>query len=433
MIRDDDDLDYFGKASMPTARIVQLGSRKPKVGMKLFRSSKGAILPHLSNIVAILEQDPEWIGVFKYNTLSQTVMLMKRPPYEVANGPWIPRPAEDTDDSETSASLFETYQLSMATGTICEATNMVAKRNAFNPLEDYLNSLKWDGLPRIDFWPETYFSTPATTYTRVVASKTLIAAVARALNPGCQVDTVTILAGGQGIGKSSFWRALAGPEYFSDVMPDLHSKDSMDALKGNWMIEFAELSALKRSDMEAAKRFITCPVDHYRPAYGRKTITSPRRCVFVGSTNQFEFLHDQTGNRRYWPLDTPERCNLYSVIADRDQLWAEAVYRYRQGERWHLNADQEALANVCREEKLSADPWEPIISDYLIACCQDGKASSRELVESALGISAKEKWTQGIPSRIAGIMSRLGWERKLFDDHGVKTRGYKKLVTHPLM
>jgi putative DNA primase/helicase len=182
----------------------------------------------------------------------------------------------------------------------------------------------------------------------------LIQAVARALNPGCKADTVLILRGRQGSGKSTSLSILGG-DWFRDTPIDLASKDRFSALQGAWIYELAELDSLRRAEAQTLKAFVSSQRDSYRPSYGRNTRDVPRTTVFAGTTNDDEFLQDATGSRRWWVIETTT-CDAQTLRQDRDQLWAEAVHAYRQGEGWHLDTDLEESRAVMAQRYEVSDP-----------------------------------------------------------------------------
>jgi predicted P-loop ATPase len=242
-----------------------------------------------------------------------------------------------------------------------------ARRNQFDPLTEYLHSLKWDGKPRIDCWLTDYLGAPSTHYTQTVGRKALVGAVARALSPGCKNDTMPVLEGEQGTGKSTALRYLFGDRFFIDHLPDFHSKDSFQQLQGAWCVEVAELSALTKADVKDVKQFLSRLVDKFRPPYGRMAIQVARRTVFWGTVNPEEggYLRDPTGARRFWPIETT-RIDTDAILRDRDQLWAEAVFAFVAGEAWHLE-DEDDIADAKAEQarRREVHPWEPVLDAWL--------------------------------------------------------------------
>ena len=185
----------------------------------------------------------------------------------------------------------------------------------------------------------------------------MISAVARALNPGCQVDSMLVLEGPQGAGKSSAARILFGSAYFSDSLPAVNTKDASDHLRGKWGIEIPELSAMNKSDVESIKAFVSRRVERYRRAYDRAETTFQRRCVFIGTTNQDNYLRDETGNRRFWPVRVG-KIDLPALERDRDMLWAEAVYWYRQGFKWHMPRKLMPVVEAAQKSRVKVDMWQ---------------------------------------------------------------------------
>jgi putative DNA primase/helicase len=250
----------------------------------------------------------------------------------------------------------------------------VADKNRYNELQKYLKGLHWDGKRRLRRWLFKYLnaddaligdelkSRDAVRYLEKVGAKTLVAAVARAFQPGCQVDTMTILEGPQGLLKSTVWRVLGG-EWFTDAYLHLQDKDAFAIIQGMWIVEWSELEALTRAEASTVKRFLTTHKDRYRTWYGRRAGDVPRTCVFVGTVNQEEYLKD-IENRRFWPV----RCGRIDIAAlrrDRDQLWAEAVRWYRRGLSWWVRPRERKLFEVQQESRYIYDALEDKIVEYL--------------------------------------------------------------------
>ncbi|MGG6240914.1 VapE domain-containing protein [Nodosilinea sp. AN01ver1] len=249
--------------------------------------------------------------------------------------------------------------------TIC---SHIARQQSFSPVAEYLNhcaKLYPADSELLDSLGETYLGT-TTELHRVYLRKTLISAVARAFWPGCKVDTVCILSGGQGVGKSSFWKVLAGEEWFDDTVGSSSDKDERLKLHQSWFIEWAELEAVfKRKDISAVKAFITTQTDQVRPPYGRSVQEFKRPSIIVGSTNETEFLADATGNRRYWviPVEIP-MVPLQQLAVERDRIWAAVVHAFRSGERWELPSELRQAAMEDAANYITTDPWEKKVLDY---------------------------------------------------------------------
>ena len=222
----------------------------------------------------------------------------------------------------------------------------------FNPVQEYLKSCKWDGIPRLDTLFIDYLGAADNLYTRAVTRKAFTAAVARAMTPGCKYDNMVILSGPQGIGKSTLLSIMAG-DWFNDSIRTFEGKDASELLQGTWLVEVAELDAFRGSDVSRIKQFLSVRTDKFRKAYGRNTGEYPRSCVFFGTTNASEYLRDKTGNRRFWPIDTsvqPATKNIFNQLQnERDQLWAEAFVRWQAGEPLYLEGEVKKIAEEYQE------------------------------------------------------------------------------------
>ena len=212
----------------------------------------------------------------------------------------------------------------------------------------------------------TYLGAEDTPLNRAFGSRWMISAVARIMQPGAKVDHMLILEGPQGAKKSSALKVLAGAEWFTDELAEIGSKDAAQQMRGIWIIEIAELDAIGRAEVSRIKAFLTRTTDRYRPPYERYVVEVPRQCVFAGSVNPDTYLRDETGNRRFWPVRCG-RIDLDALRRDRDQLWAEAVARYREGAIWWLD-EPELIAEVKAEQdqRYHADAWDSRIDRWLV-------------------------------------------------------------------
>ena len=267
---------------------------------ELVTTNSGAPRDCVANGALILRKDPVFVGQVLFDEHRGAVVCWDLP--------WCPggdrRPWTGTDDVHF-AEWCQVRGVPLKSGTCAEAVTVVADGNRVHPVREYLDGLEWDGVARLNNWLATYagVTTGDATYVREVGRRWMISAVARVFRPGCKADAALILEGGQGAGKSSLLRALVpSSEWFADEIADLGSKDSAQDLSGKWLIELAELSALRRGDVERVKAFMSRSVDHYRPSYGRRSQDFARQCVFAGSTNSDAYLADETGNRRFWPV-----------------------------------------------------------------------------------------------------------------------------------
>lgn len=301
----------------------------------------------------------------------------------------------------------------------------LAKQRSYHPVRDYLNQVA-DSHPDIDI---SILDNIATRYfgndsaiANIYMRKTLIGAVARIMEPGCKMDTITILYGKQGTYKSTFWRKLIGSEFFSDSLVDLTHKDELAKLRRFWGLELAEIDYLfGQKAVESFKRFLSAQDDTYRPPYGRENLTVNRTCFFVGTTNKKDLLNDPTGDRRYWVLDVLTDSIPYKLLdTERDLIWAAAVKLYRQGERWDLNEQEKTLSYGSNLEYHSQDPWEDAIARYLNI---HRKVTTQEILTDALKfeINQCDLLKQ---RRVIAILQRLGCESKTVSRNGKKFRAW---------
>jgi hypothetical protein len=336
---------------------------------------------------------------------TQTVLAMSQLPWDKTSS--YPRQWTETDTIHCQLYVQASF-MRPGKETVHDAITIIANRHKRHQVRDYFNTLQWDGIERLPLLATRYFRTEDTPYTRFVCTKFMIGAVARIMKPGCKMDNVIILKGAQGKLKSSSIAALAGSDWFTDELPDLQTKDAAIQLAGKWIIEVSELSAFKRSDVETIKKFMSRSNDRYRAPYERTAADHLRQCVFVATTNDEQFLKDQTGNRRFWPL----ACGTIEVEAikrDRDQLWAEALTRYRNGERWWLEDHETKLAELEQEEHREVDPWEDRIGSYVGAL--NGMPTTVEQICFVLSIPF-EKQNSVVNGRIAKCLNNAKYFRR---------------------
>jgi predicted P-loop ATPase len=296
-----------------------------------------------------------------------------------------------------------------------QAAERACEMHRYDPVLDYLDSLRWDGKPRLDRWLTTHLGAEDTPLNQAIGRKMLIAAVRRGRHPGCKFDYVVVLEGKQGTGKSSALRTLAGDENFSD-QPLLHldSRAQQEALEGVWLYEISELVGLRRTEIETVKGFISRTSDNVRPAYGRFRVDQLRRSICVGTTNDNQYLRDATGNRRFWPVKTG-KIDLIELRFDRDQLWAEAAAAEAQGEPLLIQEYLYKAAADQQEQRLLHYPWEDALANVKgTRITVDGtrleeRISSKELLSIHLKLSA-DKQTDAASKRLRNVMNRLGWQ-----------------------
>jgi putative DNA primase/helicase len=291
----------------------------------------------------------------------------------------------------------------------------VARENRYNPIVEYLNSLTWDGTQRLDRWMVKLLGAPDNAFVRLVSPKVLISAVARAIDPGCKVDTVLVLEGEQGIKKSSAIAALFGEQYTAESVSlfDQHNKMVM-SMMGAWVVELAEFVAIARSHHASVKGLISMRRDRVVLPYARLATSHPRRCIFFGTINPEAtgYLTDSTGNRRYWPVAVT-RIDLEDIAKHRDQLWAEAAYRYSTGERWWLEPEEERAASSEQSEREEEDAWVEPLADRIM---QEGLPElTTDKALTLLGIPHERK-NKSAQMRAAATLKALGFVRSKVRD-----------------
>lgn len=327
----------------------------------------GRVKSTLDNMLKILVHDQALSGRIAFDRFASRYVAKGALPWNMTPGT---RLWTDADDAGLRWYLENKYDVT-GRDKVQDAMIMCAEQNGFNEVLDYLNSLKWDGIERLDKLFIDYLGAEDNVYTRAVARKSLTAAVARAFEPGCKYDTMPILIGRQGVGKSTLIRTI-GKKWYADGLSTFEGKEAAENIQGKWIIEAGEMAGYTRAEENASKQFLSRQVDVFRQAYGRRTQEYPRRCVFFGSSNQYEFLKDITGNRRFWPIDIEAQKatkNVYvNLPGEVDQIWAEAVVRYKNGEPLIIedNEDVLRLAETARETHMESNSKQGLINEFLL-------------------------------------------------------------------
>ena len=370
--------------------------------LSLIRDDKDRPIWNAHNAIALLLQHDDWQGVLAFNEFTVRRVLLRAVPGQ--GGGVYPRPLED-DDYTAAQAWFNNNGFPKASMEIVRAAvRKVCRHQAFDPLRDYLDNLQWDGAPRLASWLTTYCGAEPSAYVSEVGRRWCISAVARGFKPGVKADCMIVLEGAQGRRKSSALAALAGEDWFADALPQMGDKDASSYLRGKWIIEVAELEAM-RSQMDAIKAFISRQVESYRPAYGREDVYEPRRCIFAGSTNKDDWQRDETGGRRFWPVRVGS-IDVDAIARDRRQLWAEAVHLYRAGERWWLEGEEADQAQAEVAERRPDDPWRADIARVV-----EGRAevTTKEVLHELHVLPVDMTIT--LSKRVAQELVALGWVR----------------------
>lgn len=322
-------------------------------------TKSGKLLCNIANIILILENDPALAGHIVHDLFTGMDSAKDGLPWNKNANQWT-----DTDDANLRVWLEKHYDIT-GKEKIADALTAVLTRHSYHPIRDYLSGLTWDGVPRLDRIIIDYMGAEDSELNRAMSRKHFVAAVARVFNPGCKYDYCLIMSGAEGIGKSTLLRVMGG-RWFNDSITTLEGKEGMEQLRRAWVVELGELSSIKRSDVEQVKAHLSKQVDIYRAAYARRVLEHPRQCVFCGTTNEALFLKGDTGNRRFWVIPVVAELRKYrdwseAIRRDRDQLWAEAVHCYKQGEPLYLSEELEAQAKQ-RQQDFNDDNDDPIVA-----------------------------------------------------------------------
>lgn len=330
---------------------------------------KSNYLSSANNLNLIFANDPRLKNAFKSNLFDSKKYISHTMPWRRITKS---EPIKNVDYSGVRNYIESVYGI---TGSlkIEDSLNLAFEKNSFHPVQQYLGSLQWDKVPRVDSLLIDLFGAQDNIYTREAIRKMLVASVARVFKAGTKHDLVLVLVGReQGTGKSSFIKRL-GREWFSDTFMTVHGKEALEQIQGSWIIEMAELSGLKKAEVESIKHFISKQEDNFRPAYAKTSETFPRQCTFWGTTNSKDFLRDPSGNRRFMPIDVhdvkvTENAKMLEFLQDDDlldQIWAEAVHLYRSNEPLYLSREAERIAVMEQRLHSETDERAGIVEQYL--------------------------------------------------------------------
>lgn len=385
-------------------------------------TEKGAPKAIVANAICALNRHPVWTGVLAFDTFSLRTAAVRPTPWEKgSNAAFEPRGWTDTDDILT-AEWLQINGLTVGPQVARQAVEIVARRQGWHPVTEYLEGLEWDRRDRLGDLASTYLGAEKTDYTIAVSQAFLTGAVARVKRPGCKMDAMPVFEGQQGIGKNRALQVLFTP-WFSEEMANLSSKDAAMQLRGAWCVVIDELDAFSKAETTQIKAFLSRQIDRFRPPYGSRVEEFPRQCVFAGTTNKRDYLRDATGNRRFWPLGCG-RVDIEAIERDRDQLWAEARTLYEVGQRWWFDEEVAHLARREQKDRYVGDPWEEAVQRWI----SDRQQISIGEILQRLGKEEADQ-TQADQNRVVRILTAEQydcgapiWERKQRRIDGGKPR-----------
>lgn len=358
--------------------------------VRLDRTPTGRLIPNARSLGLILRNDP---AAVRYNEFMRRICLGDRP-------------LEDYDLFHLAEKIESQHGhgCTVPIARLREAVEAVARERPFHPVRDWLSGLQWDGTARIDTLLPVFYGVRDDEYTRAVGKNLLVGAVARIFDPGAKLDTMAIFEGDQGARKSSSLQTLFGPDWIAEMKATPDSRDFEASLIGLWCLELADLEGMGRTDRNRIKMQLSTRSDWIRLAYRRDPARYPRQTIFVSTANDTDYLRDPTGARRFWPV----RCgkiDLEGLARDRDQLWAEAVHRYRDGETWWEVPDQ---AKEEQEARYQFDSWEEIIAPWLAG---REEVTTTEILRDCLGILETRDHSHAAQIRVGNVLKRCGWGR----------------------
>ena len=416
-------------------RIIDLAQRRKGKALhewkpQIANNAQGGALPTLANALILLGNDEPIREMVAYNEFSSAHVIMRAAPAFEDGGARLPGPYprswQPADVALVCGYMQRVWCSKFNMQTVEAAMVCMAEVNRFHPVRSWLEDLEWDGQARINTWLHVAFGAPLDNYHTVIGAKFLVAAVRRVFQPGCKFDSMLILEGSQGLGKSRACQALFGSSWFADSLAhDLGNKDAAIGLQGKWGIEIAELDSIIRSGTETVKGFLSRQSDWYRPPYGKSFVDRPRQSVFVGTTNQSDYLRDSTGNRRYWPVQCDKAEHAW-IAEVRDQLWAEAVKVNTRGEAlWLDDDDAKSSARAIQAERMAEDVWAMTITKWL----RDEEKFElviSDVLRDALGL-AHHQVSRREQMRVATILRAEGWQDHQYrDDKRGKIRAWFK-------
>jgi len=382
-------------------------------------NSKGGLVPNYANAMMALRFDPDLRDAYGYDEMARHAVMR----HEIGRIDRAKRWVSDADVGDLHEWMQRNGMPAIRVNDVRAALYNRASENCFHPVIDYLQSLVWDGVPRLNVWLTSYLGAELNQRNEHIGRMFLTAMVARVFFPGCQADHMIVLEGPQGILKSSACRVLGG-EWFSDHLPEVSSgREASQHLRGKWLIEVAEMHAMGKAEATVLKSFITRTVERYRPWHGKLEVQEPRQCVFVGTTNENQYLKDPTGGRRFWPVrcGVTGRIDVGLLALNRDQLFAEAVLNYQDHGTWWPDAQFEREFLVPEQAaRFIGDIWDDRVAQFIAG---KTRVTIAEIARDAL-IIPEGQMADTHNKRIASILRELGW----VDDRNKRQRFWKSPI-----
>ncbi|MHA6927740.1 VapE domain-containing protein [Ralstonia pseudosolanacearum] len=377
-------------------------------GVALATDMRGEPYANLDSAIAVMQGHPRFAGRIWYDTFHQDMFTT-----------WDcddPRPWVDADRLRVATVFQREFGLvKFSDELIDKAAIAVAQADQRDELRDWLQSLRWDGTPRLAGWLQRAVGAPDDEYHNAVGRNFIISMVARGMVPGCKVDTMPVFEGTQGAGKSKLLGILGG-KYYAELTESLDTKDFFVVIQGKWLIEVAELDSFRRTDVTRIKQVLSAQQDRCRLPYAKRAIDLPRRVVFAGSTNEHEYLRDATGARRFWPL-TVASIDHDWLQSNRAQLFAEAVEAFQaKATWWEVPAD---AAKAQTDERRETDAWEPVIAEWCIG--RREVLISEVLAGIGVDVARQDKTAQ---MRATNILKTLGYRKDRIYSGGKQVRGW---------
>lgn len=369
--------------------------------MQLSTSGK-TIIANTSNALQVLQHNENFNGNIWFDEFHQKIFTTYNP--EQDDFGKMTREWDEEDNIRLSVFMQRELQMSnMSDETVGKAIRVYSRKNIKNEPKDWMSKLIWDHVPRVETFLIDCAGTVDDEYIRAVSKNFWISLIARVFSPGCKVDTMPILEGGQGEFKSTLFNIIGG-KWHCEASHDLYNKDFFQGLHGKLIIEFADLAGFTKSEVNIIKDILTRKVDYLRVPYAKIFKNFPRQSVFVGTTNKTTYLKDETGARRFWPVKIG-KINIQRAKDERDQLFAEAVFLFKNNiEWWHMPGQTQEE----QEERREIDPWESIIANFII---NKEEVTIQEIMIQGLQIqpNKQDKYAE---MRIGGILRLFGWDRR---------------------